>query len=206
MTLAEWDQEIEAFPPNRPDQPFTECVGLWCSSSKWTVPGECTPSGAVPALRTGRGPYPLDGTGQTCVLDASIKAQLLFNAPLTLARHRFAHRNILRRSFHPHLSASGSITARSATKSSGETLKPRNESTVATTVHGFHGHGRAGGFQWVMARCNSCSGIITKTDLACYVCGEPVREAGRGWFSLLRFWAKPTALSGKVRECQETRS
>src|ERR1019366_5551823 len=94
----------------------------------------------------------------------------------------------------------------SATKSSGETPKPRNESTVTTTVHGFHGHGRAGGFQWFMARCNSCFGIITKTDLACYVCGEPVRKASRGWFSLLRFWAKPTALSGKVRECQETRS
>ena len=101
------------------------------------------------------------------------------------------------------LSVSGSTTA---TKSSGETLKPRNESTVATTVHGFHGHCRAGGFQWFMARCNSCFGIITKTDLACYVCGEPVREVSRGWFSLLRFWAKPTALSGKVRECQETQS
>jgi len=27
MTFAEGDQEIQAFPPHRPDQAFTECVG-----------------------------------------------------------------------------------------------------------------------------------------------------------------------------------
>ena len=31
----------------------------------------------------------------------------------------------------------------------------------------------------------------------CYVCGEPVSGARRSKFSLLRFWSKPTALSGK---------
>lgn len=28
MTFAEWDQEIQAFPPNRPHQALTECVRL----------------------------------------------------------------------------------------------------------------------------------------------------------------------------------
>ncbi|HEY1760294.1 MAG TPA: hypothetical protein VGG72_33275 [Bryobacteraceae bacterium] len=46
-----------------------------------------------------------------------------------------------------------------------------------------------------MARCNSCSGIITKADLHCYMCGEPV--PGRAKFSLLRFWAKPTGLADR---------
>ena len=32
MTFTEWDQEIQAFPPNSADQPFTECVRLGRSS------------------------------------------------------------------------------------------------------------------------------------------------------------------------------
>ncbi len=43
-----------------------------------------------------------------------------------------------------------------------------------------------------MTRCNSCNGIITKTDVECYVCGDPVPGAARpkklnrpnGWFLL----------------------
>ena len=46
-----------------------------------------------------------------------------------------------------------------------------------------------------MARCNSCSGIITKNDVACYVCGEPVDEPRPAWRSLFRIWAKPKAPS-----------
>ena len=30
-----------------------------------------------------------------------------------------------------------------------------------------------------MQRCNSCNGILTKTDVNCYVCGEPVPGARR---------------------------
>ena len=52
-----------------------------------------------------------------------------------------------------------------------------------------------GGFQWVMARCNSCSGIITKNDVTCYVCGEPVEEPRPAWRSLFRIWAKPKSPS-----------
>lgn len=46
-----------------------------------------------------------------------------------------------------------------------------------------------------MARCNSCFGIITKTDLKCYVCGDIVTESERMnlWSALLRAWAKVTA-------------
>jgi hypothetical protein len=32
VTFAEWDQEIQAFPPNSADQAFTKCVRLGCSS------------------------------------------------------------------------------------------------------------------------------------------------------------------------------
>lgn len=42
-----------------------------------------------------------------------------------------------------------------------------------------------------MARCNSCNGIITKTDVECYVCGERVPGRARG--APYRFLAKPTA-------------
>ncbi|HUA21075.1 MAG TPA: hypothetical protein VMB25_20145 [Bryobacteraceae bacterium] len=28
-----------------------------------------------------------------------------------------------------------------------------------------------------MTRCNSCNGILTRTDVECYVCGEPVPGA-----------------------------
>jgi hypothetical protein len=38
-----------------------------------------------------------------------------------------------------------------------------------------------------MARCNSCNGIITKTDLDCYICGDPVPGAKRAKFAFLRF-------------------
>jgi len=48
-----------------------------------------------------------------------------------------------------------------------------------------------------MAHCNSCNGIITRADLDCYVCGEPVPGAPRAKSSLFRFWAKPTTLSVK---------
>ncbi len=34
MTFAEWDEEIQAFPPNRPDQAFTECVRLGRSNRR----------------------------------------------------------------------------------------------------------------------------------------------------------------------------
>jgi hypothetical protein len=53
-----------------------------------------------------------------------------------------------------------------------------------------------------MARCYSCSGIITKTDVKCYVCGEPV--PGRAKFSLLRFWAKPAAPAAKRVPMKDT--
>jgi hypothetical protein len=43
-----------------------------------------------------------------------------------------------------------------------------------------------------MARCNSCNGIITKTDVECYVCRE--RVPGRAKISPFRFLAKTTAL------------
>ena len=46
-----------------------------------------------------------------------------------------------------------------------------------------------------MALCNSCNGIITRTDLNCYVCGEPV--PGRAKFSMLRFFARPAGLAAK---------
>src|SRR5450631_4354022 len=53
-------------------------------------------------------------------------------------------------------------------------------------VHRLHRPVRADGFQWFMARCDSCFGIITKTDSACYVCGEPVsRERSKTTFSVL---------------------
>ncbi len=35
MTFAEWDQEIQAFSPNRADQPFAERVGL--GRSDWRL-------------------------------------------------------------------------------------------------------------------------------------------------------------------------
>jgi hypothetical protein len=38
-----------------------------------------------------------------------------------------------------------------------------------------------------MARCNSCNGIITKTDVDCYICGDPIPGAKRAKFAFLRF-------------------
>ena len=35
-----------------------------------------------------------------------------------------------------------------------------------------------------MARCNSCNGVITKTDATCFVCGEAIPGAKRGFFFL----------------------
>lgn len=47
-------------------------------------------------------------------------------------------------------------------------------------------------FNGSMTRCNSCNGIIAKTDLECYTCQEPVPGKPRpGRYSLLRFLAKP---------------
>ncbi|HEY4362493.1 MAG TPA: hypothetical protein VGN17_16080 [Bryobacteraceae bacterium] len=40
-----------------------------------------------------------------------------------------------------------------------------------------------------MPRCNACNGIVTKTDIDCYVCGEPI--PGRSGFSFRRLFAKP---------------
>jgi hypothetical protein len=40
-----------------------------------------------------------------------------------------------------------------------------------------------------MPRCNACNGIITRVDVDCYVCGEPI--PGRSKFSLFRFLTKP---------------
>jgi hypothetical protein len=30
-----------------------------------------------------------------------------------------------------------------------------------------------------MTRCNTCNGIVTRTDSDCFTCGEPVNRAGR---------------------------
>jgi hypothetical protein len=40
-----------------------------------------------------------------------------------------------------------------------------------------------------MPRCNACNGIITRADVDCYVCGEPI--PGRSKSFLSRFFAKP---------------
>jgi hypothetical protein len=50
-----------------------------------------------------------------------------------------------------------------------------------------------------MAKCNSCNGVITRSDLECYVCGEPVPGAPKKsmFSSFLRFWAKPTTAGMK---------
>lgn len=44
-----------------------------------------------------------------------------------------------------------------------------------------------------MDRCNSCNGIIARHDLECYVCGEPVPGARKGFFSMFRRTPKPQA-------------
>jgi len=43
-----------------------------------------------------------------------------------------------------------------------------------------------------MARCTSCDGILARTDVECYICGEPI--AGRGTSAILRWLGggKPT--------------
>ncbi len=54
-----------------------------------------------------------------------------------------------------------------------------------------------------MARCNSCNGIITKTDLDCYICGDPVPGAKRAKFAFLRFLTAapaPAAKGSRVTE------
>lgn len=49
-----------------------------------------------------------------------------------------------------------------------------------------------------MARCNSCNGVITRRDLNCYVCGEPVPGAPqRSKLFRLRFWIKPAVAAAK---------
>lgn len=42
-----------------------------------------------------------------------------------------------------------------------------------------------------MNRCSNCSGIVTKTETNCYLCGEPV--PGRSEFFLFRLFAKKPA-------------
>jgi hypothetical protein len=37
-------------------------------------------------------------------------------------------------------------------------------------------------FNWIMARCNECYGVITRSDSECYICGLPVPGKGN------RFW------------------
>jgi hypothetical protein len=37
-----------------------------------------------------------------------------------------------------------------------------------------------------MARCNQCNSVTTRTDLECYVCGEPLRRARKP------FWRRNT--------------
>lgn len=52
-----------------------------------------------------------------------------------------------------------------------------------------------------MGRCNSCNGVLTRTDSECFVCGEPVPGAKRrSKFSLLRLWvkSKPVAMQRLV--------
>ena len=39
-------------------------------------------------------------------------------------------------------------------------------------------------------RCNNCNSVITKHDVKCYVCGEPV-EANGGFFAWLRRAPEP---------------
>ena len=41
-----------------------------------------------------------------------------------------------------------------------------------------------------MARCNNCFSITTKSDVDCYVCGEPVQEVS-GWRAIMRFLSGP---------------
>jgi hypothetical protein len=48
-----------------------------------------------------------------------------------------------------------------------------------------------------MAHCNSCNSIITKKDLECYVCGEPVPGARRAKFSLFGLWGQSKARPAK---------
>lgn len=45
-----------------------------------------------------------------------------------------------------------------------------------------------------MAKCNSCNGTITKTDVTCYICREPI--PGRK-VSQFQSWVKSTALPVK---------
>jgi hypothetical protein len=40
-----------------------------------------------------------------------------------------------------------------------------------------------------MPRCDTCNGIIVKTDAKCYVCGQAI--PGRRKLSLFRWWSKP---------------
>jgi hypothetical protein len=46
-----------------------------------------------------------------------------------------------------------------------------------------------------MAKCHSCNGVITKADVACYLCGDKI--PGRSKFSLARFFGKSKATDEK---------
>ena len=48
-----------------------------------------------------------------------------------------------------------------------------------------------------MPRCNACNGIITRKDVDCYVCGEPI--PGRSKFSFFRLFAKRTDAAASKR-------
>jgi hypothetical protein len=58
-----------------------------------------------------------------------------------------------------------------------------------------------------MARCTTCFSIVTKTDLDCYVCGEPLPGApGPFRRALTRFFSKPKPSSKKVKMAAATGS
>ena len=44
-----------------------------------------------------------------------------------------------------------------------------------------------------MPRCTECFSIVTKTDVDCYVCGQPLPDApGKLMRALQRFWGPPS--------------
>ncbi len=53
-----------------------------------------------------------------------------------------------------------------------------------TTVHLVHGRRERFEFQYAMAnsRCSDCNSVMTKSELNCWVCGEPVAGARRSSF------------------------
>ncbi len=59
-------------------------------------------------------------------------------------------------------------------------------------------------------RCNNCNSVITKHDVKCYVCGEPV-EVNGGFFAWLRRAPEPpkekkSAPAAKTEKTAESKS